>query len=302
MSRYISELPIKLSSVSKWLWTEWPSCIIILHFGKYAYLLSCHVFLFCLVLMVGLTYSVPLKMDSMVLDANPSYWEYMSTLLDCRLRLISYHLDIEGSGPVHDMHRMYWCSFIWPLFHILKCILQHFQKCPTVLQLRAFSVTHDELHCQFSLRLTITICFLIDLVSCYRLSHLLYDIRFRQCVLHWHFSVNSSVSIPCKQKFEISTNCAMFLRMKPRERTDRYAYKEKLQLTSKQAWQHHLAAVNIMKKRRPAKPARPQSHGRRWLSESLQVTRDRRSCRLLTAGLGLFRMVLYRRVWVAVLC
>lgn len=45
----------------------------------------------------------------------------------------------------------------------------------------------------------------------------------------------------------------MFLRMKPGEEMDRYAYKVKLQLTSKRAWQHHLAAVNIMKESEPAK-------------------------------------------------
>lgn len=225
MSRYISELLIKLTSVSKWLWTEWPSCIIILHFGKYAYLLSCHVFLFCLVLMVGLTYSVPLKMDSMALDANPSYWEYMSTLLDCRLRLISYHLDIEGSGPVHDMHRMYWIS--WQLYLTIisyfKCVVQHFQKCPSVLQLRAFSVTHDELHCQFSLKLTITICFLIDLVSCYRAGFLICCMTYvldsvyytdisqwiHQFQSHVNKSLKSLLIVPC------------FLEWSPeRERTD----------------------------------------------------------------------------------
>lgn len=46
----------------------------------------------------------------------------------------------------------------------------------------------------------------------------------------------------------------MFLRMKPAEEMDRYAYKVKLQLTSKKAWHHHLAAVNIMKESEPAKP------------------------------------------------
>lgn len=46
----------------------------------------------------------------------------------------------------------------------------------------------------------------------------------------------------------------MFLRMKPGEEMNRYAYKVKLQLTSKKAWLHHLAAVNIMKARAPANP------------------------------------------------
>ena len=50
----------------------------------------------------------------------------------------------------------------------------------------------------------------------------------------------------------------MFHRMKPGEEMDRYAYKVKLQLTSKKkkkrpGWHHHLAAVNIMKESEPAK-------------------------------------------------
>lgn len=62
----------------------------------------------------------------------------------------------------------------------------------------------------------------------------------------------------------------MFLRMKPGEEMDRHAYKVKLWLTSEGAWHHHL--VNIMKE---SKSARPQSHGRGWISDRTAVTRDR---------------------------
>ena len=72
----------------------------------------------------------------------------------------------------------------------------------------------------------------------------------------------------------------MSLRMKPGEEMDRYAYKVKLQLMSKKAWHHHLAAVNIMKESKPAKPGQTTVAWqtlavRRWLSDGLQAMHDR---------------------------
>lgn len=69
-------------------------------------------------------------------------------------------------------------------------------------------------------------------------------------------------------------------RVKPREETARYTYKVKLQLTSKKAWHHHLAAVNIMKESKYAKPGQTTVAWqtlvvRHWLLDGLQATRYR---------------------------
>lgn len=96
----------------------------------------------------------------------------------------------------------------------------------------------------------------------------------------WNHQFESHVNKSLKSLLIV----ACFLEWSPERKLTDMLTKVKLQLTSKKAWQHHLAAVNIMKESKLAKPGqtRPQSHVRRWLSDSLQATRDRLSCRVLT--------------------